>query len=293
MFQMKKVLAGLTSTILTVAACAAISVPSYAAEVYTPTVTVPGTSFQYNLSVEYLHAGDLMNGSVAAQEGDIAVTFHSIQNADFQNLVFLLYYDTGYDVITDYTNSPIEKLDAPKWTNSGGFINTHLSDTSNIIQFYVAHKNGNYGSGNGNVTYFFRPNQQYVKGESGFTLALTEYRGKDGSHSTGSTPASIEIPGIIPYILGDVDNDQKIELEDATDVLTVADSAPNTTVSYLNNHLSEWLPNAVCAEVADVDFDQHITEADAQSILNYYSQSATSTPIDSLIGKTYLYIVKA
>lgn len=291
MFQMKKVLAGLTSTILTVAACAAISIPSYAAEVYTPTATVSGTFFQYNLSVEYLHAGDLMDGSVAAQEGDVAVSFNCVQNAGLGDLAFYLYYDGGYDAITD-KGQILSAYNTLDWC--GTFSAISHSATEHAIHFAAGHANGDYSDGTGGLKFYFRPNSNYVKGKSGFTLALTDYRGVDGSFTAGNiTTPSIEIPGLLPYILGDVDNNQKIELDDATITLTVASSAPNTTVSYLNNHLSEWLPDAVCAESADVDFDQRITKDDAQGILDYYADSSVNVPLDSLIGKTYFYIVKA
>jgi hypothetical protein len=117
-----------------------------------------------------------------------------------------------------------------------------------------------------------------------------------------------------PYLLGDVDNDGQIRVEDASDAYAIvavdnavygSESAPVSRVNYnveynvvsttlVDGYTIPWRTRFSYlmrsgysyAEAADVDRDGYIEESDGDDILSYYANSAASLPVETLIGTT-------
>ncbi len=121
-----------------------------------------------------------------------------------------------------------------------------------------------------------------------------------------------------PYLLGDVDNDGRIRVEDALRAFSIASyyeavyESPLAPVSRINynveNNISSTLENGKviswgtqfsylmrsgysCAEAADVDQSGYIEEADGNAILQYYADRAAALPVETLIGTTQVKTV--
>lgn len=108
-------------------------------------------------------------------------------------------------------------------------------------------------------------------------------------------PLSASATTYTAYMLGDVDGDFKISMYDAYTVLTALDNhglaqGSRVSVSYVQSHLSDWFPNAVCAKAADADQDGYISYDDAQDILQCYSNNAAGLDGYKNIGNLYVYV---
>ena len=101
------------------------------------------------------------------------------------------------------------------------------------------------------------------------------------------------------YNLGDIDNNEKIEITDAQSILEISNTTGSTSysVSAANKNLSNLkkkYPKLVCGEVADVNRNGLIEEADAKSVLTYYSESNIgSAHKDTLIGSKMIKVIEA
>lgn len=83
------------------------------------------------------------------------------------------------------------------------------------------------------------------------------------------------------YMIGDVDQDNRIDASDASTILhavSVYEDAFNDDVlpvNYANAHLSTYFPKASRAESADANKNDSITEKDASLVLQYYANAST------------------
>ena len=102
-----------------------------------------------------------------------------------------------------------------------------------------------------------------------------------------------------PYVLGDVDNNSYISIQDAYAILKISKitGGNSISVSYANSILAtlrKLYPNLVCAEVADVDFDNKITASDAQQVQIYHvNESIGTTTEDTFIGTQFYKTITA
>lgn len=101
------------------------------------------------------------------------------------------------------------------------------------------------------------------------------------------------------YNLGDIDNNEKIEITDAQSILEISNTTGSTSysVSAANKNLSNLkkkYPKLVCGEVADVNRNGLIEEADAKSVLTYYSESNVGDAHhNTLIGSKMIKVIEA
>lgn len=113
--------------------------------------------------------------------------------------------------------------------------------------------------------------------------------------SMAATSISASATTRVPYMLGDVDNDYVIEVEDCIEVMSALSShgfedGMKVNVLFVQRNLSDWFPNAVCAASADVDKDGYISYEDARAILQHYANASACIDDGTDIGKLFLYI---
>lgn len=99
----------------------------------------------------------------------------------------------------------------------------------------------------------------------------------------------------IVYMLGDVNNDYVVDTNDAFYILNAMGNhglaeGSRVNVTYVQDHLSDWFPNAACAKAADADEDGYITFDDAQDVLTYYASVSAGHDGYKNIGNLYFYI---
>lgn len=110
-----------------------------------------------------------------------------------------------------------------------------------------------------------------------------------------SFPLSASATSYLPYMLGDVTGDFKIGIDDASAVFSAMSEhglaqGSRVSVSYVQSHLSDWFPNAVCATAADADQDGYISYEDGMDILQAYSNYAAELGYYKNIGNLYVYV---
>lgn len=113
--------------------------------------------------------------------------------------------------------------------------------------------------------------------------------------SATSIPFSASAETRVPYMLGDVNGDLYVDASDASWILSALDDhgfeeGNRVSVTFVQNHLSDWFPKAVCAKAADANEDGYISHEDASDVLTYYSCVSTGESGYKNIGNLYLYI---
>lgn len=106
----------------------------------------------------------------------------------------------------------------------------------------------------------------------------------------------------VPYRIGDVDEDNKITMDDGFSILQMAKYGNNLlTVDDLNEYLfkhsiykgtrtwNDMFPKLTYAECADANQDGYIKEEDSDEIMEYYSQAAASNITMSTLVNTIGY----
>lgn len=133
-----------------------------------------------------------------------------------------------------------------------------------------------------------------------FSFAVVAYTSKEEDISYNNLTAN-QTPEVslqtCPYIVGDMNDNEVIEISDASAVMTVCSSYGDTSssksisVSDLNTLISDgqFINNASlcemrCAEVADADGNGVVQIADSEEILTFYSNHSSNLPMDTLVG---------
>lgn len=99
----------------------------------------------------------------------------------------------------------------------------------------------------------------------------------------------------IVYMLGDVNNDYVVDTSDTYYILEAMGShgladGSRVSVTYVQDHLSDWFPNAACAKAADADEDGYISFDDARDVLTYCGRVGAGYDGYKNIGNLYFYI---
>lgn len=92
------------------------------------------------------------------------------------------------------------------------------------------------------------------------------------------------------YIVGDVDNSLFVDGIDATLILQFVRLNDNSvSISDINSHFNEIIPDLKSAYAADVNKDGFIDETDAQLTLRYYTEIISGSEYSGYIGTTDIY----
>lgn len=197
--------------------------------------------------------------------GSIAVTLSVNGNTGFDTSINKL--DIGdSDIIIASSGTPAY--------SSGSLLDSSLissAEKGNMIAFASA--SSSVLEADGDLLTFY-VSSSLDKAEIVETQIINAY--EERSNTTSSTKGTL-----YSYIIGDINNNDKITASDASGILYAVDlfyqshnSKEDFEVSYANTNLSTYFPNTFCAEPADVDEGGIINNQDAQWVLTYYANAA-------------------
>lgn len=119
------------------------------------------------------------------------------------------------------------------------------------------------------------------------SYANISFGGSDGFYTQSST-VNTTLPTMnssYEYMIGDTNGNNIFNAVDASNVLWFVNHYGSKSVYQVQNNLSTYFPNAVCAAAADANEDGYITNTDADVILDAYAKEAANHPITSNVGK--------
>lgn len=151
----------------------------------------------------------------------------------------------------------------------------------NLISFYIT-KSDTYTSTNATVNISFENGdyltyRQYIDGGVEFTDVIED----------SSVPTMLKSE---EYIIGDADGNHIITPTDSAVVLSATNNSI-LTVYDIRNTYTNIFPNADSAAAPDATRDGLISSADADAILDGYSEMQTNLSYDGIIGKIDVYEV--
>ena len=217
----------------------------------------------------------------------LAVTLNFTQNPGISSIGIGVKYDEN--CIPDYLAT-----DTPKGTSAPA-ANTELRYSLCPIIF------GKNTTAQFSATFYFDL-KDTVDSEHTFSTCIYTYHTANGVYFNASDVTSRPLDATLKtesYNLGDIDNNEKIEITDAQSILEISNTTGSTSysVSAANKNLSNLkkkYPKLVCGEVADVDQNGLIEEADAKSVLTYYSESNVGDAHhNTLIGSKMIKVIEA
>lgn len=217
----------------------------------------------------------------------LAVTLNFTQNPGISSIGIGVKYDEN--CIPDY-----EATDTPKGTSAPA-ANTELRYSLCPIIF------GKNTTAQFSATFYFDL-KDTVDSEHTFSTCIYTYHSANGVYFHTSDVTSRPLDATLKtesYNLGDIDNNGKIEITDAQSILEISNTIGSTSysVSAANKNLSNLkkkYPKLVCGEVADINQNGLIEEADAKSVLTYYSESNVGDAHhNTLIGSKMIKVIEA
>lgn len=271
----------------------------------------PTSSFEYELIAEYV------------SETEIAVTFQSTYNPGLTEIAIGLKYDPvectyirheyGLEFGANVIGKSAINTELGVCTYAGTLV--PVIPPTNMTEF----------AGVVSITYYFEvESTSNIESDYKFSSDVYAYTSEaEGIQEAVSFAdikkhdEDIQITHSIPYILGDANNDTSITVNDATEILRVVSSCTSKNESSKVSNVNELIDTAeaydssntwadmfdnlirenyACAEAADADKDDSITQQDANDVLNYYSLVGSNQSIEDLsIGKEFykLVIVRA
>lgn len=215
----------------------------------------------------------------------VALHINFTKNPGIQILSFMVYYDSKCTLIensTEYTG--IQMNQTPNATGKRAhywFVSMSPIETDISITCYFNTSDSANNSHEFSTAIVACTTKNNV-------ADVSEHDGIDVTIHTGQI-----------YTLGDIDNNSKININDAQAVLDIASrkGTSSVSVSYANSILStlrKKYPNMVCAETADADQNKTINQTDASLILTYYSnESAGNTNENTFIGSSFYKTITA
>ena len=242
--------------------------------------TVPGATMTYTVYTE----------KVSGYSNRVKITFKTVHNPGVSVLSVAVKGSSNCTAISassDY-GFGAEGISSDKTLALYNWASVKGTDYNKTLEFeYVFDINGN-------------SNSSYA-----FDIAIVQYVSKADNKSEKINTedffkvkdASIVTTPSRQIIIGDTNDDGKIDIDDYTEVLRILDYASLDQLSTLvldnalTKNLNKWrttFPNLPCAEVADVNCDNLIKQDDAKEILSYYSKlMAGSEKFESYIGSKH------
>lgn len=218
------------------------------------------------------------NGTVVPA-GSLAVTVSIENNSGFNSSANKLVVGKSYDFIV----SDFEEPAITKGSVMGDSI-VCAAENNNSIAVTSASADYNYSDG-AMFTFYLKQNDN----SDDTNITFQEI---DTSHMT-SLGSGISVQSTkVEFRYGNVNDpyDPNRFLIDATDASAVlgaiqANGGAKLQVSVANTHLDDFLPDALCAQAADVNADNYIDPTDAQSILDFYSVAATTSTMQEALNE--------
>ena len=262
----------------------------------------------FSLELEYVDEEYIANSIWGSelQIGDIAVHCN-VSNKDGigeSGFAIKFFFGDGYDILN--SDEPYfdeqSKMDKIARKNGHALSRTYKAYQENacVIAFSYATmsevKDCLYG--NYSITTFVRKNSNYSENNSDIACGVMSCTSKSGNMKYSIPVENVTIgestSNPTPYMLGDVNGDNKVDLIDATDAWTTIcehnlQETGKYPVSFVNSHLDDWFPNAICAEAGDANQDSFISRTDSDMILTYYAESSVNNVTEDEIGEMFFF----
>ena len=230
---------------------------------------------------------DMRVSGINLKKGDVYVDIDFKGFKGITSVGLNLEFGSGLDFISDRHGNPL-------YITLNNVNRGHLEkiDGSDRKCFWTTAHSENQDNG----TYFrlyLRPNENY---SSENAVANVDVELLTGIDKNGKPVTYIDFrePGIMlkanEYIIGDTDNDGRVDGVDASNILSALSSNGNIPLYirngnpyYTDSTYTNWFPNAVCMDSPDADQSGVINRKDAEDIMNYYgnvSAGREGNPVD-------------
>lgn len=283
----QKAFSGVIAGVMIALGCIS-TIPASAAAAKTP---VPGSALQYDVSASIVTVDPRTGEDFEAPKIKVSVT--TTVNPGFYYLSLFVKHDSQCKYNEGMLSCSHESVpNAPALictaNDDGEYSNFMFRVNRDIKEKFW-------------VDFYFSVSNLNIKAHE-FTVGTKGYHSNtENIHNYDVTVADLPATAIvkddtknIEYFLGDVDNDEDIDLDDSYYVLNLLDANGNSSISVsrLNNSLAsgstkfrERCPMLICAEVADVDNDNSISKTDSSLIISYYASVSVGKDPVSEIGK--------
>lgn len=291
----RKAVAASSAAIMLATACIS-NIPVSAASSST---AVPGSALAFDVSTEVIKEKktDSASGKIT-YEDYIKLTVAVTNNPGFETSTFAVVTD-------DQLSFEKQKfVYAGKTAGHDFVVDTDATPSAGKTTYMVSHTGTGTVTGTYNFELYFQADD-YLTNSHTFQVCVSYYRSdKEGlRYSTYATdvPKDLYVTNNktnITYILGDIDNDKKITINDAQGVMDIVSGNGGNAISVntLNQLLQKdslystnmtWrakFPNLLCAEAADVTgTNKMIDDNDTKQVLSYYSQiTAGGKPLSQI-----------
>lgn len=247
------------------------------------------------------------------QTKDVELRIMSLDNPGVLFMGFYVTYGNDYNPVMDKSGSQVEMICPAATIKSSLLVSGQRCVNARVL--FGANSDGTTPKNQFEISLKFHYNGSNINTASSFSIGVPEYEIPsaavpvvDYKYVAGTDlPEMDKTLQTATYLLGDIDNDKSIEIEDAAGILNISNklkSLRKTTVNDLNrilaqaaqNHYSEtyafWrdylaLPQG---EAADANLDGSISKNDAQLTLDYNSALSAGAPITSTVGTVRVYV---
>ncbi len=214
---------------------------------------------------------------------------------DFSTAGFRVQFGSGYDIVFQHS--------APKYSmgTCAGF--SILTTTAGTNTVFVAASSGHDMDCNGSfISLYVDKNVNYDPFTSTANIIFTSTPNASDmiaikSGSIIVSPDNLEdldnpiMTGSIEYMIGDATGNNGVDARDSTAILSaISDNGgvPIAVADILDTYTT-YMPNAKCAEAADVNKDGYISSVDSQLVLSYYADMGAEIPYSGIIGTMDIY----
>ncbi|MDE7364419.1 MAG: hypothetical protein K2N27_05985 [Ruminococcus sp.] len=267
---MKKIISTFTASLMAVSALTAVSASALNVK-KDNALTITTESLKTAITAD--------NGTVVPA-GSLAVTVSIENNSGFNSSANKLVVGKSYDfIVSDFGEPAITK---------GSVMGDSIvcaAENNNSIAVASASADYNYSDG---VMFTFYLNQNDNSDDTNIAFQKI-----DTSHMTSlGSGISVQSSTYEKYRHGNVNdpfdpNRLLIDATDASDVLGAIEANNGAWLSVweANKHLDKYLPDALCAQAADVNSDNCIDKTDARLILDFYSVAATTRTMQEALAE--------
>lgn len=255
---------------------------------------IPGSAFRYDLT------------AAMVSDTQMKVTFQTTQNPGMYAIGVGIFLDDDADFHGNKISDCID-TDMEKGVLKASFSQNHKYVASNISYF-----NKNAGvdetTQKFSISYTIDIHSDSTAPHKISCVVFSYYSNTEDIHKSYDFQDISKFDSTFeayPYVLGDLDNNKKIDMDDALMINKIYKLNGNSpiSVSTLNTYLKynttsningvsvNWksqFPELICAEVADANSSKWIDQKDMDDVLQYYADCAAGLSPETLIGTNQL-----
>lgn len=228
------------------------------------------------------------------------IMFENMPNV--KNGGFHIEVGDGWNLVMDTPDYPedplVDTINSPAWQKMSSLVVKKDGDNDLFIAFgssspsgknlnglflsFYLEKDEDFNSNNSEVNVVFKPGNanvyDYIKGKNGDII----------TSETDHSPVMLESR---EYLVGDVNNDGRVNAMDCTDILAALEDNHRSSfvVKDIEHTYKSIFPDAVCPASPDASQDGIITKLDADIVLKYYADMSTDEINNSRVGKLDFY----